>query len=466
MKLGKLSLVAVMALGTSAFAIDNIKVNGQAKLIYQTSDVEMSPAEQTSENVDTGLFNRGQLLQRMNGAPYGGGAAGGTSLTFGLTADLASNLSFGSEVQMYSTLGLENNLVSDVMVTPNSGVNDAWAFSQMWLASTFGKTTFKVGRMELDTPLAFTEKWNIIKNTFEGAVVLNSDIPQTTLVAAWVGKHNGSNDALTLPDAVTGTPVSLGINLLSGSSGRTANLDGAAGSGSNPFVTFGSNGAYALAAINSSIPGTTVQAWYYELPQLATAMWLQADAKIAGMVSLGAQYAVLDPQTNVDTVLGANVEDSAIWALKAGVDVAGMNFYAAYSKANDGGVTGFANVATGDKTKIYTGDGSVYMDGIVTAPGTRTTKLGMTAKVADVALAASYTMAKDYFNVSDNNINGWDVSAATKVGAVNLQAIYTLVDNSDVSTEYDPRNLGALSANAFYGGRDLETIRLIATLPF
>jgi hypothetical protein len=38
MKLGKLSLVAVMALGTSAFAVDNIKVNGEAKLWYQTSE--------------------------------------------------------------------------------------------------------------------------------------------------------------------------------------------------------------------------------------------------------------------------------------------------------------------------------------------------------------------------------------------------------------------------------------------
>ena len=38
MKLGKLSLVAVMALGTSAYALDNIKVNGEAKVWYQTSE--------------------------------------------------------------------------------------------------------------------------------------------------------------------------------------------------------------------------------------------------------------------------------------------------------------------------------------------------------------------------------------------------------------------------------------------
>jgi len=37
MKLGKLSLVAVMALGTSAFAIENVKVSGDVKIIYQTT---------------------------------------------------------------------------------------------------------------------------------------------------------------------------------------------------------------------------------------------------------------------------------------------------------------------------------------------------------------------------------------------------------------------------------------------
>jgi imipenem/basic amino acid-specific outer membrane pore len=47
--------------------------------------------------------------------------------------------------------------------------------------------------MELDTPLAFSETWSIVPNTFEGAVVLNQDLPDTTLVGAWIGKGNGAN---------------------------------------------------------------------------------------------------------------------------------------------------------------------------------------------------------------------------------------------------------------------------------
>lgn len=38
MKFTKLSLVAAMLIGSSAFAIENTKVGGDAKLFYHTSD--------------------------------------------------------------------------------------------------------------------------------------------------------------------------------------------------------------------------------------------------------------------------------------------------------------------------------------------------------------------------------------------------------------------------------------------
>jgi hypothetical protein len=442
MKLGKLSLVAVVALGTSAFAIDNMKINGEAKFIYQTTDVELTAAEKAA-GVDTGLFHQGDAKgQAMGGAPYTGGAAGGASLSVGMTADLVQNVSAGVEMQAFTTLGLENNLVQDTMAPGGTTrAQDSSAVSQMWLATTLGKTTVKAGRMELDTPLAFTEKWNIVKNTFEGAVVLNNDLPDTTLVGAWVGKHNGYNDAL-------GT---LGVNLLAGSTGRTVDMEN--------FNTFGSDGAYAAGIVNKSIPNTTVQAWYYDVVQVADAYWLQADAKV-DMVSVGAQYASMDPKTAVDNYAGADLDDSKIWAVKGAVDVAGVNVYAAYSKADADGTLGFANVATGDKTKIYTGDGSIYMDGIVTAPGTKTYKVGASASVMGAKLAASYCDASDAYDVSGNDISAWDVSVSGNVGPLALQAIYTDVSNDDEFA------VGAAGQSNFYRGRDIESIRLIASLKF
>jgi len=448
MKLGKLSLVAVMALGTSAFAIDNVKVNGEAKFIYQTTDVELTSAEKNA-GVKTGLFEKGDLgtLTSLTGAPYGGAAAGGGSLVLGVTADLLKGVSAGAEIQAFTTLGLENNLVNDTMAPDGANrADDSSTMSQAWLAGTFGKTTVKVGRMELDTPLAFTEKWNIVKNTFEGAVALNNDIPDTTLIGAWVGKHNGFNDAI----------APLGVNLLMGSTGRTVNME--------DFNTFGDSGAYAFAAINKSVPNTTLQAWYYNVSNIADAIWLQGDTKVAGMVTLGAQYATMDPKGAVDTKTApSKADDSEIFALKASIDVpvstSNVNLYVAYSQADEDGLLGFANVSTGDKTKIYTGDDSIYMDGIVTAPGTEAYKIGASTKIMNIALSTSYCDASDLFDVSGNDISAWDVSAGTNIGALGLKVIYTDVSNdtSTVVATYQP---------AMYAGRDIESIRFIASLKF
>jgi hypothetical protein len=399
MKLGKLSLVAVMALGTSAFAIDNVKVNGDVKVIYQSNDVDGSAFD---------MFDQGA-------------SAAGVGLRIGATADLTSGVSAGIEGQAFSTLGLENNLVSSVMATGQ--VNDASAASQAWIAATLGKTTVKIGRQELATPLAFTEKWNVVNNTFDAAVILNNDLPETTLVGAWVGKHNGMGST----------------GLLINSTGQTAALT------NNPYDSF-YGGAYAAGIVNKSIPNTTAQAWYYNVGDTADAYWLQADTKVMDMVSLGAQYANMDPK---DTI-SATLKDSQIWAVKGAVDVSGVNLYVAYSSADKDGTLGFANTSTGDKTMIYTGLDSIYMDGIVTRPGTDAIKVGASAALAGVKVAAAYTDCDG--EAVNSDISGIDLSVSGNVGALGLQAIYTMVDND--------------TASGNYGNVDRDTIRLIAQLKF
>jgi imipenem/basic amino acid-specific outer membrane pore len=476
MKLGKLSLVAVMALGTSAFAIDNVKVSGDVKVIYQTSDVELTAAEKTA-GAESGLFEQGTGTV-VGVSPYNAASAGGIAGRIGVTADLLKSVSAGAEVQVYSTLGLSSNVFGDNMInapygetgftdgTPETGrhsstfddrMNDASNISQLWLATTMGKTTVKAGRMELDTPLVFTEKWNVAYNTFEAIVAVNTDLPDTTVVGAWVGKHNGhgSFNDTSLSGGNANTRLEGGIRL-AGSPGRTVNMDS--------FRSFGAHdtakGAYTVGAVNKSIPATTVQAWYYDVVSIADAIWLQADAKVAGMVSLGAQYATLDPKGTA-----ATVGDSSIWAVKAAVDVAGVNLYAAYSAADKDGYMGFSNISTADKTNIYTGQGSIYFDGVVTAPGVKTYKVGAKGTVAGFNLEAAYVNAsKAYWNHGANNsidgVDGFDFSVGTKVGNLGLTAMYTIVNNDSDKTKTPP------AGNPYYLGRDIETLRLIAQLKF
>jgi hypothetical protein len=441
MKLVKMSLAAATLIGASAYAeVSNIKYNGEAKVIYQTTD---------SSHNSAGLFDRGPA----GGVPaFGEAAAGGAVLTLGVSADVGEGFTLGAELQGVSTLGLENNLVSNTMwgsrvgatagilgTSTDSGALNAWNASQAYIAKTFGNTTVKIGRQELDTPLAFTEKWNLGKNTFESAVLVNSDLPNTTLVAAFVGNHNGG-----------------GANAVNyGGFARTAVFDD--GAGGTGFTQFGlpaylsdgtrvhadASGAYAFGAVVTPMDNLTAQVWYYDVVSQAKAFWLQADMKnIADMVTVGAQYSQVNPDN-------ADLDTSSIWAVKASANINDINVFAAYSDADEDGVAGFSNIATGDKTKIYTGTGSIYMDGVVTAPGTSTYKVGASVKAAGVKFAASYTDASDMNNAGD--MNAWDVKASGNVGGLGLTAIFQEMDNDNTNT---------------FGNRDLTTLRIIASVKF
>ncbi len=247
-----------------------------------------------------------------------------TAIRVGVTGDLLKGVSFGVTGYAVSTLGLENNLVSATWTSAHSGVQDASWMGEAWLATTMGKTTVKAGRMELDTPLAFSEKWNIAPNTFESVVAINQDIPDTTLIGAWVGRGNGA------AAGVVGT--------------------------NGTFSTFMNKGAYAAGVINNSFKPLTAQAWYYNVSNIADAFWLQADwdCQLVKDVKAGVQYASMDPKGALGTV----AKDSSAYAVKlAYAGVKDLSISAAYSKADKDGVLSVANVATANTTsqsKLYT----------------------------------------------------------------------------------------------------------------
>ncbi|MFH0709277.1 MAG: hypothetical protein V2A75_03630 [Pseudomonadota bacterium] len=435
MKLGKLSLVAVMALGTSAYALEDIKVDGEAKLWYQTSEFSGAGAGATTSQ---GFFDKT------------GNSMALTALKVGASAKLLQNVSGAVKVTAVSTLGLENNLVGDVpavkMKMNGTATTVAERVSDQYWAEVanlkYAQKEFDVaaGRMALQTPLCFTESWNVVDNTFEAVVAHGYFLPDTILAAAWVGKHNG-------------------VGVLGSGRGSTVSYGG-------EFGNFAVSGAYAAAVINKSLPDTALQAWYYNVPSVADAYWLQADSKLMGMISVGAQYAGMMPDST-STTLGtavANHRDTNVFALKASGDVAGVNVYAAYSTVS-AGTLGFANVATGDKSMVYTSLGSIYMDGEIAAnPDTDTWKIGASTKmVPGVALSASYAQAEVGNNggtagaaagasTLNTDFTAWDVVAATKVGMLDLTAIYTSFDKDVKATNTTDKTT--------------DTLRIIASLKF
>ncbi|MGD9971403.1 MAG: hypothetical protein AB7S65_13260 [Sulfuricurvum sp.] len=393
MKLVKMSLAAAVLLGASAFAIDNVKVNGDAKLYYGTSD--RGNAE---------LFDKAS-------------SAADIAVRAGVTGDLAKNISFGLTGYAVTTLGLENNLVNSTWTGAHGArftgagypeVDDKSWLGEAWIAATAGKTTAKLGRMELDTPFAFSEKWSVVPNTFEAAVVLNQDIPDTTLVGAWVGKGNGTN-------AVGG--IGGGTNNTSTLAGASLALDGGVVGANAQFVTFGHNGAYAAAIVNNSFKPLVAQAWYYNVDSVADAYWLQADwdCQLVKGVKLGAQYAEMSPKGII-----ATLNDSKAYAVKAAyTNIPGLNVSVAYSKADEDGQLKIANVGTnnlgGAQSKLYT---EAYWEyGYVGAPGAKSWNVTAEYDMKDIAkFGAYYTdVTIDNTNALNRSLGGYDNAEMNEV---------------------------------------------------
>lgn len=414
MKLVKMSLATAVLLGASAFAIDNVKVNGDAKVLYSTNDKDVA--------------NAGNLFDQEN-------SIADTGLRLGVTGDLLKGVSFGVTGYAVSTLGLENNLVANVWTgahgtTTNANgtqVDDQAWIGELWIAGSMGKTTVKVGRMEIDSPLVFSEKWSVVPNTFEGAVAINTDLPDTTLVGAWIGKGNGAN--------------ALGYNSrgLGGVDNNSSGIGldgGVVGAGAN-FNTFVGNGAYAVAAINNSFKPLVAQAWYYNVSSVADAFWLQGDidCSLVKGVKIGAQYGKMDPKG-----LLAAVNDSEAYAFKLGYEgIENLKLSAAYSDVDNDGTLKMSNVATNNlgraQSKLYTEAAWGQNFGYVSAPGAESWNAKASYDMKDIAkFCASYTNVDNNKPASNLNLDEVALSASKSFGPLDTRIQYVSTDADDVNS--------------------------------
>jgi len=217
-----LSLAAIALIATAAQAdIKSKSFGGNAKLFYGTNDAGTAD-----------LFDKASSYG--NAAVHVGGSAAVGS------CDTCTTLNYG--VTGVSTMGLENTLVGATWI--NHTLEDAIWIDTLNLTfnplNGISNTTMVLGRQALDTPMVFSEKWNIAENTYDAAVAVNNDIVNTTLVGAWVGRSN-----------VGGAKT---VNATNGFS-------------DDSFDDFlGAQGAFAFGAVTKAIPNVTAQAWYYLAP--------------------------------------------------------------------------------------------------------------------------------------------------------------------------------------------------------
>ena len=325
------------------------KFSGQGVFYYQTMKVDdVNFLEQ-----ETSSANAGIQLRAVN-------------------KDLVAGVGVGVELSGIGTLGLDKDVVSYPMQSVDSGLNGGWV-SQLYLTYGFGNTAIKVGRQELPkslSPFAYSEDWNVFKNTFDAALIVNNDIPNTTVALAYV---------------------------------KNANLNGTASSddwfgeydyfyGMDDFNSV-ADGAYMLTVQNKSIDNTTLTGSFYEIKDLGRIFWADV-AYDASSFNVGLQGGVFNADDD---------DDWKAYGIKAGTSFGPVNFMAAYSVLDP---------------KDY---GWMYQVGGTTSPL-------YTDMIADEILSGYYLR---YPDTSGENVKKYKIAANMDLLGGNISAAYGVAKGAD-----------------------------------
>lgn len=416
-----LSIAAIAALATSSFAASDAasafkegKVSGQIRAMYIGSDFK----EPTVDN--SGFALGGKLAYET--APLYGISAGAAFYT---TNDLGTKDKNAAKVD--SSLYDENSKSYTLL-------------GQAYLVGQFAKTTVKIGRQQLDTPLAGSDDIRMVPNLFEAALVINTDLPDTTLIGGYVSRMAGWD---SLSDKASKSQFQ--------SMSRSAL--GAAVDASITGTHIGDNGVYVVAAVNNSVKNLTLQAWDYYAVDVVNAVYLQADYKmgVAKDVSLalaGQFYNIQGIGETKDLLskLGAGKVDYSVYGAKASLalESIGVTPYIAYNKVgeqkNNGGGTyvfgawgGYPEFAIGEEfwynSNLNMNGGNVWKAGADYS----LEKLGLGARTVGVAYT-NFDAKRQYNGNADVDTSSWDFIYSCN-GALmkNLDArlTYSSIDSKD-----------------------------------
>lgn len=346
MKLTRLSLAAIVVAGltSSSFAADTLadafkngKVTGELKAFYFDRDTGVNTASIGAG--DASIFVTGVMLNYVTDSLMG--------FKFGATAQSSS--------APFATEEAKQVFAKDMY---GSGA----VLSEAYLEYSFAKTTAKIGRQFISSPLVASSGSRVIKDSFEGATLINTDLPNTTIGFGYVDKWQARTNQGWAPKST----------------------------GMADFKQVG-DGAYTLFAINKSVPGLMLSGAWATIQEFSVGEDLDLyrfEAKYDGKASnftynLGGQYFM--------TEYSGATKDADGYAFKAGVGVASIDAYVAYSKISDDGKVKYG-LGYGADT-LYT-QSPIISDNY--EPGTEAYAIDVAYKFnADAKIGVDYTLSED-----------------------------------------------------------------------
>jgi len=264
---------------------------------------------------------------------------------------------------------------------------------EAYLLGQWGNTTIKIGRQELDTPFADGDDNGMIPNTFEVAVLVNKDLPDTTIVLAHVHKWSGVD----------------------------------ADEPSKFTKMNGNKGVQALGVIYEGIEGLALSGWYYRLKDFDVDSIAYIDANYEAETN-GFSYGV-GLQFARQHYSAAGQKAASVYGVNASIGYGGFTLSAAYNKSSgNAAINGFgggpfytsANIMTiaeagaGGKAYLVSAEydaSNLGISGLTLSAGYLTLKDSAGAKTKELDLGASYAFNDNlsldiiYSKITDH-ING------------------------------------------------------------
>lgn len=243
MQFVKLSLVAVVvaSLASNTFAADTLadafkngKVSGELRAWYFDKDTEKFSTQTVSGyKLPTGVINdtakSGDILD--------------TVAILNYVTDTFYGFNFGTTMVASAAPFVDEE-------GKEAYKDDMWGsgavLSEAYLGYTIGKTNAKIGRQYISTPVVNGSGSRIVKESFEGATIVNTDLPATTIMAGYIDKFQGRTSTgmgQTAGDAPTFEKRAIFL-------------------GMSASTTYLFDDAYTLAIINKSIPNLTFTGQY------------------------------------------------------------------------------------------------------------------------------------------------------------------------------------------------------------
>jgi len=370
------------------------------------------------------------------------------------TADY-KGLSFGSA--FYTTNRVLPSLEKDAMGSNTTLFsNDGSSYSilgEAYVQYKYENTTFKGGRQKLNTPLAGADDARMLPNLFEAYVVSNSDIKNTTLVAAYVTKMAPGTFANAYNGGIVGATG--GYTAVPG---NTALYQGQFTDMGDWAIGEDTDGVATVGAIYAN-DNFKIQAWDYFAFDILNAIYLQADVKWKCLLSDSVKpFAAV--QFIKEDGLGSYVTkdvDSMYLGAKVGAGIGGFKAYVAYSQQSDADAGDELNNAT----ITPWGGMPAFTQGMVTRhmflPGTKATKAAATYNFKEHGVNLSATGYYASFDMDENS--GYGTARTAKEPGFDIQYYPAAVKNLQL-------RLRGNFPTEFGNDRDWTEYRFIANYTF